>query len=195
MEDFLNFIIDNQKNISINNKINVYIGNYNKDIPNIVNLKMENSKIKNILNKINKNNNFKIRKKISALRVYQYLDICYQVFENHELNNISKINNSFDCIIEDHILKTNCETSTRLDLNLFPSKMEYHNIVNRNIIELLINNLFTINLVYDETPNGNYYMISLVINKQNIYTEKLKNNLRDVVNLIMGELKSTGETR
>ena len=110
----------------------------------------------------------------------------------HHLNKAKQKPNTSKKIIKSEIITidkiTYClflEQIEHLELTQFPNLIEYHDIINSNILNICINNLFYIVIRVDETCNGTFQSISIILDRENIYKDKIESNLTKIINIIL----------
>jgi len=181
MDQLLDFVLTNQNKISNDTKISIKIG---KDLGNgIFDLKISKDNCKNILNKI-KQSNLQYTVGSKCYRIYKDSNMEYRICESEEINTSKDIIESDQINIGD---KTYClflEKTNNLELTDFPNLTEYKDIVNNNVLKIYINNLFYLNINIDETSSGSYQTLSIHMDKENIYKDKIKENLENIINII-----------
>ena len=184
----INFIINNLNKIKLNKYFRITIG---KEILGykIVDNKLHYSQIKEIITKLSKEN-FNFKKIKESIRIYKYLNMIYNIKQDNQecyQENVIE-NNKFK--IDSIIIKSYLLNKEPLGLEMFPCKDIYHDIINRNIFKIIINNIFIINFIFDENCRGNYLKLEIEIMKQNIYLEKIKKELIIILNIIIDSFKN-----
>lgn len=63
------------------------------------------------------------------------------------------------------------------DLETFPCRSEYHDILNRSVYEYEIENIYTLQFVHEETCRGSTWHVKILIDHANAYVDKLRQHL------------------
>lgn len=182
MESLLNFVLENQNKINNQTKISIKIGH---NLGNgIFNTKINKENSKKILDNIKKLNlPYTINTKY--YRIYKNLDMEYRISKNEETNHSREILNSETIMIDDVACCLFLEKTIEHDLTCFPNRQEYHDILNTNIFRLYINNLFYLVITINETSQGSYQTLSIELNRENIYKDKIKDNLKKIIEIVV----------
>lgn len=191
MEDILDFILEKHNLIDKDKQISIKISR-NK-LENISDLKFSKNEIIHLLDNL-KNTSFIIRKAYENYRLYKVNNLEYKITRNKE-QAFSKDYLDFLRKIEGDIeLNILFEENKEISLGDFPSLMEYHDIINRNVLKLFINNILEIHITNDSSCHLSYMTLSIVLNKQNIYQDKVKEIMRKVLKIITKHLNNNNLT-
>ena len=182
MESLLNFVLDNQNKINNQTKINIKIG---QNLGNgVFNIKLTKETCKKILENI-KNLELPYTINTKCYRIYKNLDMEYRISSNEETNHSKEILNNNIVEIDNVTCCLFLEKTVDLDLTSFSNCQEYHDILNTNIVKFYINNLFYLVITINETSQGSYQTLSIELNRENIYKDKIKDNLKKIIEIVV----------
>lgn len=183
MDHFLDFITDNIKNIYQDKFIKIKIG---KEILNskIIDNKISCKHIQEILLKLNQNN-FNFKKQKIKMRIYKYLNLTYTITESKQTVNQYKIIDKANLPINSCCITAYLIDNINYPLEKFPNKDIYHDIINRNLFKIIIDNIFIINIIFDENCRSQYINLEIEIIKQNIYIDKIREKLKIILTHII----------
>ena len=179
MNEVVNYVLENQDKITTDKSIDIKfgLGNLNNKIIDTRIKKTSITKLFNIL----KESNFTIKSNMIKYRIYQYLNLEYRVVnENHKCikQSLENISVSQDSDIT-YLLGINNYVDK--DISDFPSQKEYNEIINRNEINLYIDQIFRLTTYIDQTSNNEYIHLTLSIIRQNIFKEKITKSLKKIL--------------
>ena len=189
MEKLLNFVFENQNKINNETKIIIKLG---RNLGNgIFDIKTKKENSIKILEKI-KENKLPYTTSQECYRIYKHLDMEYLISNKNEINSSREI---LDSIIVTFGNLSCCgffEKTNNLELTDFPNLTEYHDVVNSNILKICIDNLFYLVITINESSSGNYETVSISLDRQNIYNDKIRNNLDKILGIVTLALDQQG---
>ena len=189
MEQTIQFILDNQHKISNNHFISVQFGV--SLFNNGFNIHIDNNKIQSILDELVLSD-LEIKKLTEEFRIYKYLQSEYQVYKQEEKHLQYNVHSKYLDTQDSITLITLLKDTENLTLEEFPNKTRYSDIINRSLLKLFINNLLEIHICLDTNCKKQYNTITLIMNKQNIYKDKVRTLLEKVISLIVTTLNQQG---
>lgn len=191
MEKIIDYVLDNQEEISNNKFINIKFGFLNLG-DKIIDTRIKKENIHKLFNKL-KESNLTIKSNLLKYRIYRYLNLEYHIFNDYHkcvINNLENIQ-----IIRDNNLSyiVNINKNLENDVSGFPSQKEYNEIINRNEINLFIDQIFRLTAYIDQSSDNEYIHLTFSVIRQNIFKEKISKSLNKILGLIIDSLKENTE--
>jgi hypothetical protein len=189
MDSVSTFVIKEQNKLSRDTEIIIKIGRFVDQ--NITDLRFREGGINDLLDAMKSSNNFDRLHHIENRKIYRYLDMSYVVTrhgesclshntlasETHQVNNL--------CLVSSLV-----ETKTN-PIETFPTKMEYHDVVNQTTYYFKYDDQIELRLTCEKGNLPSFWKVDVVILKENIYKDRLAKNLQLVIDLLDNNL--TGE--
>ena len=179
MNEIIDYVLSNQEKITNDKSIDIKFGLVNLN-NKIIDTRIKKTSINKLFN-ILKESNLTIKSNILKYRIYQYLNLEYRVFnDNHKCIRQSLENIS---ILQDNNITYILGINNYIDKDIsdFPSQKEYNEIINRNEINLYIDQIFRLTTYIDQTSNNEYIHLTLSIIRQNIFKEKITKSLKKIL--------------
>lgn len=186
MDDVLNFVTDNMKKIDNTKYIKIGISKPIVGIQ-ICDSNIKSQSIEKILSQLYLTDfSFKINK--SVARIYKYLQMTYIITETSHTNYQNTIIIKQDTNLNENNISISLIDRETLPLETFPNKNIYHDIINHNKIKIIINNIYILHINIEENCRKKFISLNIEINKQNIYMDKVRKDLKTILNIIIGNL-------
>jgi hypothetical protein len=119
-------------------------------------------------------------------RVYKHLNQEYHIVDANEEHFKTQYHHQQMVKLEsDKGLMALFKTSVPQPLELFPSRQEYHDIINRSEYIFDIEKLYQLCVVYEETSRKHTWSVEIRIHHSNIHEKRLLSSLQETIQTLL----------
>jgi len=182
MDPISNFVIKEQNKLTRQTEIIINVGRFVDR--NITDLRFREEEINSLLDSLKSSSHFDSLHHIESRKIYKWLDMSYIISNQGETCLSYKRLASETHISVNLCLVTSLIEHITTPIEQFPTKLNYHDIVNQTTYYFKYDDQIELRLTCEKGQLPSFWKVEVVILKENIYKDRLAKNLRFVVDLL-----------